>query len=145
MSGKEAGAWEWLDKRTEQGSLTMSDIAGRERVYKWDVLSTGLTDHRVGFWGCSLISIESSDSGNGAELSAREAEALQATVTCIGACHIGELFADSKFLQADSLLELCQAIVHAPGPIPCIVATGDNSDTAEVPLSLCFSEGFMAS
>ncbi|CAL8465729.1 g5265 [Coccomyxa elongata] len=84
----------------------------------------------------SLISIESSDNGNGAELSAREAGALQATVACIGACHIGELFADSKFLQADSLLELCQAIVHAPGPIPRIVATGDNSDTAEMCLEM---------
>lgn len=48
----------------------------------------------------SLISIESSDSGGAAELSAREADALQVTVACISACHIGELFADSKFLQA---------------------------------------------
>lgn len=48
----------------------------------------------------SLISIESSDSGGAAELSAREADALQATVACISACHIGDLFADSKFLQA---------------------------------------------
>lgn len=81
---------------------------------------------------CSLISIESSESSGGADLSQREADALQATVACIEACHIGELFADSKFLQADSLLELCKAILLAPGPIARVAATGDSSDTAEV-------------
>ncbi|EIE18029.1 Sec7-domain-containing protein, partial [Coccomyxa subellipsoidea C-169] len=83
----------------------------------------------------SLISIESSDGGGAAELSAREAEALQATVACISACHIGELFADSKFLQADSLLQLCEAIVHAPGPGRGI-APGDSSETAEMCLEM---------
>ncbi|KAK9918480.1 hypothetical protein WJX75_004379 [Coccomyxa subellipsoidea] len=81
----------------------------------------------------SLISIESSDSGEAAELSAREADALQATVACISACHIGELFADSKFLQAESLLQLCEAIVHAPGTR---IAPGDGSETAEMCLEM---------
>ncbi len=58
----------------------------------------------------SLISIESSDGGGAAELSAREAEALQTTVACISACHIGELFADSKFLQVSINTERLAAL-----------------------------------
>eukprot|EP00884_Botryococcus_braunii_P022699 jgi/Botrbrau1/9112/Bobra.0305s0016.2 len=82
----------------------------------------------------SLISIDSPESGE--EASSREMAATQRTLACIAACRIDELFADSKFLRAESLLELVKAIMMAPGPVSRIAASGEDSDTAEVCLEL---------
>lgn len=79
---------------------------------------------------CSLISIDSPEAGE--EASSREMAATQRTLACIAACRIDELFADSKFLRAESLMELVKAIMLAPGPVSRIAATGEDSDTAEV-------------
>lgn len=80
----------------------------------------------------SLISIETSDSGSSQEMSAREQEALQAALSCLEACHIGDIFADSKFLQAESLVRLCKAIIAAAGPVQKIAAVGEDTASAEV-------------
>lgn len=78
---------------------------------------------------CSLISIES---GESAEARPREAAASQNTAACIEACRLDELFSDSKFLRAESLIEMVKAIMWAAGPVNRIAASGEESDTAEV-------------
>ena len=40
--------------------------------------------------------------------------------------------ADSKFLKAESLLELVKAVMWASGPVMRIAASGERSDIAEV-------------
>lgn len=82
--------------------------------------------------GCSLISIDGADNGQRDEMSQREAEAVQRTVECIQACHIDEIFADSKFLRAESLLELVKALMWASGPVHRVAASGEDTDNAEV-------------
>ena len=81
--------------------------------------------------GCSLIQIDSGESTS-AEARPREAAASQNTAACIEACRLDELFADSKFLRAESLIELVKAIMWAAGPVNRIAASGEESDTAEV-------------
>ena len=79
----------------------------------------------------SLISIDSGESAS-AEARPREAAASQNTAVCIEACRLDELIADSKFLRAESLIELVKAIMWASGPVNRIAASGEESDTAEV-------------
>ena len=67
-------------------------------------------------------------------------EALQNTVACIEACRLDELFADSKFLRAESLLELVKAIMWACGPIQRIAANGENCEAAEARPITCAIE-----
>lgn len=82
---------------------------------------------------CSLISIEGSDSGIPAgEAGQREIAATQRTIECVEACALDDLFADSKFLRAESLVELVKAVMWASGPVMRIAASGEHSDTAEV-------------
>ncbi|KAL0041048.1 hypothetical protein WJX77_003321 [Trebouxia sp. C0004] len=84
----------------------------------------------------SLISLEGADSGPSGEGSAREMEATQRTVSCMSACRVEDIFADSKFLRAESLHELVKAIMWASGPIKRVAASGEESDTAQVCLEL---------
>ncbi|KAK9841755.1 hypothetical protein WJX81_000904 [Elliptochloris bilobata] len=85
----------------------------------------------------SLISIESADGGAAQEAASdREAAAVQRTAACIAGCRLEDLFADSKFLRAEALLELVRAAMYAPGPLGRIAATGEGSDTAELCLEL---------
>jgi brefeldin A-resistance guanine nucleotide exchange factor 1 len=65
-------------------------------------------------------------------MSGRDQEALRAAVACLEACHIGDVFADSKFLQAESLIRLCRAIIAAAGPVQRIAAVGEDTAGAEV-------------
>ena len=58
--------------------------------------------------------------------------ATRRTVECVEKCLLKELFADTKFLRAESLVELVKAIMWASGPIMRIAASGEPSDTAEV-------------
>lgn len=81
---------------------------------------------------CSFISLEGVDSGAAGEVSAREVEATQRTVACIAACHIEDIFADSKFLRAESLHELVKAVMWASGNIKRAVLQPEESDTAQV-------------
>ena len=90
---------------------------------------------------CSLISLEGADQGN-QEASQRELRATQSTVECIEACRIDEIFADSKFLKAESLHELVKAIMWVSGPVMRIAATGEDSDVAEVS---CVQQGHLSS
>ena len=80
----------------------------------------------------SLISLEGADSGPPGETSAREMEATQRTVSCMNACRVEDIFADSKFLRAESLHELVKAIMWASGPIKRVASSGEDSDTAQV-------------
>ncbi|DBA68573.1 TPA: hypothetical protein ACH3X2_013515 [Trebouxia sp. C0005] len=84
----------------------------------------------------SLISLEGADSGPPGEGSAREMEATQRTVSCMSACRVEDIFADSKFLRAESLHELVKAIMWASGPIKRVASSGEESDTAQVCLEL---------
>lgn len=70
-----------------------------------------------------------------------QGEAEQATMRCIEACRIDEVFSDSKFLRAESLVEFVKSIIWAssmnsstyPGYVS---ADSDDTDTAEVCLEL---------
>ena len=85
----------------------------------------------------SLISIESGDGGAAQEAtSERESAAVERTAACIAGCRLEDLFADSKFLRAESLHELVKAIMWAAGPIKRAVMLAEESDTAQV--SPCF-------
>jgi hypothetical protein len=70
----------------------------------------------------SLISMEGGGDGGGGggELSTREAAAAQRTRDCLQACHIADIFADSKFLQARCQLaphaSLCRAVLLCQDP-----------------------------
>ena len=81
---------------------------------------------------CSFISLEGADSSQASEVSTREVEASQRTLACIAACRIEDIFADSKFLRAESLHELVKAIMWAAGPIKRAVMLAEESDTAQV-------------
>ena len=82
---------------------------------------------------CSLISIEGSDAGPPTgEAGQREIAATKRTVECVEKCCLGELFADTKFLRAESLVDLVKATMWASGPIMRIAASGEASDIAEV-------------
>ena len=81
---------------------------------------------------CSLISLEGADSGAASEASPHDVEATQRTISCLSACRVEDIFADSKFLRAESLHELVKAIMWASGPIKRVAASGEESDTAQV-------------
>ncbi|KAL3131638.1 hypothetical protein ABBQ38_007935 [Trebouxia sp. C0009 RCD-2024] len=87
----------------------------------------------------SLISLEGADSGPPGEASLREVEATQRTVSCLNACRVEDIFADSKFLRAESLHELVKAIMWASGPIKRVASSGEESDTAQAsfPILVC--------
>lgn len=59
-----------------------------------------------------LLSLEGSDD-EGDAMNPAESEAVGLATECIEACHIGEIFADSKFLQGDALVHLARALVWA--------------------------------
>ena len=86
----------------------------------------------------SLISLEGADSGPPGEASMREVEATQRTVSCLNACRVEDIFADSKFLRAESLHELVKAIMWASGPIKRVASSGEESDTAQASFSVVF-------
>ena len=99
-----------------------------------------MTSSRVGACLCSLISIEGSDAGGpGGEAGQREVAATKLTVETVGRCALDELFADSKFLRAESLIELVKAVMWAGGPVMRFAAAGEHSDVAEVGFSLPLS------
>lgn len=50
----------------------------------------------------------------------------------MSACRVEDIFADSKFLRAESLHELVKAIMWASGPIKRVASSGEESDTAQV-------------
>ena len=79
----------------------------------------------------SLISLEGADSGPPGESSLREVEATQRSVSCLNACRVEDIFADSKFLRAESLHELVKAIMWASGPIKRVASSGEESETAQ--------------
>lgn len=89
----------------------------------------------------SLISLEGADSGPPGEASLREVEATQRTVACLNACRVEDIFADSKFLRAESLHELVKAIMWASGPIKRVASSGEESDTAQAMLSFYLTAG----
>lgn len=89
------------------------------------------------FCHCSFITLEGADSGQASDVSNREVEASKRTVDCIAACRIEDIFADSKFLRAESLHELVKAIMWAAGPIKRAIMLPEESDTAQVRRFLC--------
>ncbi|CAH9092529.1 unnamed protein product [Cuscuta epithymum] len=52
-----------------------------------------------------------------ADPSEEQIDARQRTLQMIQSCHVDNIFADSKFLQAESLLQLVQALVSAAGKL----------------------------
>lgn len=73
-------------------------------------------------------------------LCGRQGDAEQATLNCVEACRIDEVFSDSKFLRAESLLEFVKAIIWAAGLIPggqkAQSPALEDTDTAELCLEL---------
>eukprot|EP00887_Chlorella_sp_A99_P008000 scaffold12.g8000.t1 len=82
----------------------------------------------------SLISIDSADPA-GAE-GAKEAAAQAAALACVEACRVDEVFADSKFLTGESLVELVKATMWAAGNVVGAAASGERTDQAELALEL---------
>lgn len=67
----------------------------------------------------------------------REVEATQRALTCMDACRVDEVFADSKFLLEASLSELVAAVRAQAGAIPPRTTNSlDDLNTAEVCLEL---------
>jgi len=94
-------------------------------------------------WTGFIISFDDSNSNSTPTQS--EVEAEQRAVQCIEACRIDEIFCDSKFLRAESLVELVRSIIWASGisgaalsqdPGHQINMSEDDIDTAEVCLEL---------
>lgn len=71
-------------------------------------------------WGSFSFNhiISFDDSSSSSTPTQREGEAEQATLKCIEACRIEEIFSDSKFLRAESLTELVRSIIWASGTGP---------------------------
>ena len=87
----------------------------------------------------SLISIEGGggEGGGGEAAAARDEGALVAAATTAEACHAEDLIADSKFLTAESLVELIKATMWAGGNVVVAARTGgEGTDTAELSLEL---------
>ncbi|PRW57821.1 ARF guanine-nucleotide exchange factor GNOM-like [Chlorella sorokiniana] len=84
----------------------------------------------------SLISIEGSDGMTAEQAAQREAELAARAAACVEACHVDEVFADSKFLTAESLVELVKAVMWAAGNVAAAARSGENTGTAELCLEL---------
>lgn len=77
----------------------------------------------------SLLSLDT-DLQPTEQLSEREIEAEQRTMRCIEACRIDEIFSDSKFLESESLMELCKALIWAAGVPGRASSAMEEEDTA---------------
>ncbi len=83
----------------------------------------------------SLISIDGGEQQQ--QPTPREVEATERALTSMEACHVDEVFADSKFLLEASLTELVAAVRAQAGPIPPKTTNSvDDLNTAEVCLEL---------
>ena len=146
-SSRSIGTHNTLECALNKNQLTLSfDVLKQEQLFKLGSLLQGFpqASHQLlstAFHSspssikveyihtCSLISIEA---GESAEARPREAAASQNTAACIEACRLDELFSDSKFLRAESLIEMVKAMMWSAGPVNRIAASGEESDTAEV-------------
>jgi brefeldin A-resistance guanine nucleotide exchange factor 1 len=84
----------------------------------------------------SLISIEGADGAGGEAATAREEALMAAAAASADACRVEDLIADSKFLTAESLVELVKATMWAGGNVVAAARTGEGSDTAELALEI---------
>lgn len=84
----------------------------------------------------SLISIEGPESGGSETATAREQALTAAAARSAEACRIDEVFADSKFLTGESLIELVKSTMWAGGNVVAAARTGESTDTAEMALEL---------
>ncbi|KAI3425868.1 hypothetical protein D9Q98_007841 [Chlorella vulgaris] len=84
----------------------------------------------------SLISIDGSDAVSAEQAAAREAELAARAVATVEACHIDEVFADSKFLTGESLVELVKAVMWSAGNVAGAARSGENTSTSELCLEL---------
>lgn len=84
----------------------------------------------------SLISIEGSEGAGGEEVTAREEAYMAAALASADVCRVDDLIADSKFLTAESLVELVKATMWAGGNVVAAAITGEGSDTAELALEI---------
>jgi len=69
-----------------------------------------------------LLSLDGDWGGGGGEtpLGEDEKEAEARAVRCVDACRVDEVFADSKFLESDSLTHMVGALVRAAGGKPAV-------------------------
>lgn len=73
----------------------------------------------------SLIALPAEPEFSGAGTAALEKQWLERAATALEACGLDQLFADSKFLKAESLGTLVQAVVWASGiPVGAAAAAG---------------------
>jgi brefeldin A-resistance guanine nucleotide exchange factor 1 len=84
----------------------------------------------------SLISIEGTNGAGGEEATAREEALMAAALESAEVCRVDDLIADSKFLTAESLVELVKATMWAGGNVVAAARTGEGSDTAELALEI---------
>lgn len=84
----------------------------------------------------SLISIEGTDGAGGEEATAREEAYMATAMASADVCRVDDLIADSKFLTAESLVELVKATMWAGGNVVAAARTGESSDTAELALEI---------
>lgn len=84
----------------------------------------------------SLISIEGSDAATAEQAAQREAELGALAAASVEACHVEEIFADSKFLTAESLVELVKAVMWSAGNVAGAARSGEHTAPAELCLEL---------
>ncbi|KAL4436787.1 hypothetical protein ABPG75_003926 [Micractinium tetrahymenae] len=84
----------------------------------------------------SLISIEGSDAVTAEQAAQREAELGALAAASVEACHVEEIFADSKFLTAESLVELVKAVMWSAGNVAGAARSGEHTAPAELCLEL---------
>ena len=87
-----------------------------------------------------LLSLDGDWGGGGGEtpLGEDEKEAEARAVRCVDACRVDEVFADSKFLESDSLTHMVGALVRAAGGKPAVPGEGvPRARVPRVPTQLC--------
>uniref|UniRef100_A0A061R742 Arf guanine-nucleotide exchange factor gnom-like isoform x1 n=1 Tax=Tetraselmis sp. GSL018 TaxID=582737 RepID=A0A061R742_9CHLO len=128
----------FMEGEETEASLKRIPLASRRPAQQ------GTSSGMLGFkWpGFSLNSLIALDDGSGGSTpTENEAEAERQAKELMHSCRINEIFSDSKFLRADSLVELVRSIVWASGiggqgPPAHGPLSQEDKDTAELCLEL---------
>ncbi|PSC74405.1 ARF guanine-nucleotide exchange factor GNOM isoform B [Micractinium conductrix] len=84
----------------------------------------------------AFISIDGTDALTAEQAAQRDADLQAAAAASVEACHVEEIFADSKFLTGESLVELVKAVMWSAGPVAEAAKTGQHTRPAELCLEL---------
>ncbi|MQL85847.1 hypothetical protein Taro_018380 [Colocasia esculenta] len=113
-----------------QGKLALSS------QYASNIPSMGTPRRSSGLMGrfSQLLSLDTEEPRS--QPTEQQLAAHQRTLQTIQKCHIDSIFTESKFLQADSLLQLAQALIWGAGRLQKVNSSPDDEDTAVFCLEL---------